>query len=398
MLISRETFGVSLPETLEADGPLPEATAVWETLLEEAARAGAGMVRASWSGADDPATRRAVTGAAARRLAVVAVCALATLRSDGAAALAAVADGLECYLELTLKEETAPDLLNGALLSARDLPVVLGLGSVRGAAPLPAAGGPRAWDASRVAAIGVEAECVVPCSRDRPPRAPASAGHTANAAPGRDGTCCVPEVPPVPDQEPGARSQEPERSDLPPGPLPDDDPTRMEESLRAFAAGLRARGIQQPIWLTLRGEPSDTPAAPDRAADLAADPGVRRRTPPDVRIARLVKHGAHALALGVPRIFLQLPAADAGATLRALRTLATWLDGARRITWLARGQYRAEFADRPNRYLLWADPEIQRLPSSLMGPLTVRDLSGEERRADTSSLRLTASPMLVERR
>jgi hypothetical protein len=320
MLISRQTFGVSLP------GPLDQASAAWETLLGEVAQAGAGLVRASWSGADDAGARQALAAAAARRLAVVAVCDPATLRPEGAACLAAVAEGPGCHLELSLKEETATDLLNGALISARELPVVLGLGPVHAAAPLPPTEAAGAWDSSQVVAIGVEV--------------------TAE----------------------------------------DDDPKRIEAPLRAFAAGLRARGLQQPIWPTLLGEPIGTPPAPDAAVD------------PETRIARLLKHGAHALALGVPRLFLQLPAADAGPTLRAVRTLATWLDGARRITWLALGQYRAEFVDRPNRYLLWADPEIQRLPSSLMGPLTVRDLAGEERRADTSSLRLTASPMLVERR
>lgn len=316
MLISRETFGVSLPE------PLDQASAAWETLLEEVSQAGAGLVRASWSGADDPGARQAVAAAAALRLAVVAVCDPSTLRPEGAAGLAEVAEGPGCHLELGLKEETATDLLNGALISAKELPVVLGMGPVHAAAPLLPAEGPGAWDAARVAAISIEV--------------------TAE----------------------------------------DDDPKRIEGPLRAFVAGLRAQGLQQPLWLTLLGAPPD----PDAAVG------------PDAQVARLLKHGAHALALGVPRLFLQLPGEDAGPTLRAVRTLATWLDGARRITWLALGQYRAEFVNRPNRYLLWADPEIQRLPSSLMGPLTVRELAGEERRADTSTLRLTASPMLVERR
>ena len=88
-----------------------------------------------------------------------------------------------------------------------------------------------------------------------------------------------------------------------------------------------------------------------------------------------MKHAAHALALGIQKLFIRLPEAEPAIGFRAVEILVRWLDGARRITWLARGQYRAEFAERPNRYLLWRDPELRRLPSSLQGPLTLQDLS-----------------------
>lgn len=156
------------------------------------------------------------------------------------------------------------------------------------------------------------------------------------------------------------------------------DPKRMEDVLRSLAATLRAGGWQQPYWIT------DLSALPDATAEQ--------------RAAWLVKHAAHALALQVKRVFLRLPFQDPEPTLQALAMLSAWLEGAQRITWLALGQYRAEFGDRPNRYLLWADPEPLRLPSSFQGPLHVRDLAGEERRVETSRLRLSDLPLLVERR
>jgi hypothetical protein len=324
MLISRETFGVSL------SGPLEQASSSWEALLEEMTAAGAGMVRVPWSGAEDPTARQAAAAAAALRLTVVAVCDPDALRPEGAAGLSAVAeaaDGAGCYLELRLSHETATEVANRALVTAGDLPIVLGLGPAEAPTPLPPPEDLSRWDAASIAAVGVE------------------------VASGED-----------------------------------DDPKRIEEPLRAFAGGLRAHGMQQPIWPTVLGEPP-APASADHGAAAS-----------DGRAARLLKFGAHALALGVPKLFLKRSETDPEATLRAIRALAAWLDGARRITWLARGQYRAEFVDRPNRYLLWAEPEIQRLPSSLMGPLTLRDLAGEERRIETTNLRLADSPVLVERR
>jgi hypothetical protein len=156
-----------------------------------------------------------------------------------------------------------------------------------------------------------------------------------------------------------------------------DDPKRMEDHLRAVAAPLRAGGWPQPFWLT----------------DLAAPPGQ-----PEAQAGWLVRHAAHALALSMSRVLLRLPETDAEPVLQALRMLAHWLEGAERITWLARGQYRAEFIDRPNRYLLWAAPGITRLPSSFQGPLHLRDMEGSERRTETSHLKLNESPVLVERR
>jgi hypothetical protein len=316
MRVSRETFGVSLCR------PLEQAPAGWEALLEEVAQAGAGAVRAPWSGADDPSARQAASAALRRGLALVAVCDPAALRPEGVAGLeaAGAAGGSGCALELRLDRETATDALDEPLRIVGERPVVLGFGPAEASAPLPE--GLDGGLLARVVALGVEV----------------------------------------------ATGEE--------------DPKRIEAPLRAFAAGLRERGLSQPIWLTL-------------AEELSASS--RDQAAADTRVARLLKYGAHALALGVPKLFLRLWEEDAGPTLRALRTFAAWLDGAQRITWLARGQYRAEFADRPNRYLLWADPEIRRVPSSLQGPLTVWDLTGEARRVETSALRLTESPVLVER-
>jgi hypothetical protein len=155
------------------------------------------------------------------------------------------------------------------------------------------------------------------------------------------------------------------------------DPKQMEEALRGLAAPLRSGGWRQPFWLT----------------DLAAPIG----TAGEEQAGWLVRHAAHALVLAMPRVFLRLPEADPVPTLLALRMLAAWLEGAERITWLARGQYRAEFVGRPNQYLLWAEPGITRLPSSFQGPLTARDLAGEVRRVETSRLTLGELPFLVER-
>lgn len=155
------------------------------------------------------------------------------------------------------------------------------------------------------------------------------------------------------------------------------DPKRMEELLRAVAAPLRAAGWQQPFWLT----------------DLVAPEGAI-----EAQQGWLVRHAAHALALAMPRVFLRLSDASAAPVLGALSMLAAWLEGAERVTWLARGQYRAEYIDQPNRYLLWAAPGITRLPSSFQGPLHLRDLDGTERRVDTSRLKLDDRPVLLERR
>jgi hypothetical protein len=155
------------------------------------------------------------------------------------------------------------------------------------------------------------------------------------------------------------------------------DPKRMEEALRGLAAPLRSGGWRQPFWLT----------------DLAAPIG----TAGEEQAGWLVRHAAHALALAMPHVFLRLPEADPEPTLLALRMLAAWLEGAERITWLARGQYRAEFVERPNQYLLWAESGITRLPSSFQGPLSARDLAGEVRRVETSRLKLGELPLLVER-
>jgi hypothetical protein len=155
------------------------------------------------------------------------------------------------------------------------------------------------------------------------------------------------------------------------------DPKRMEEALRAVAAPLRAAGWRQPFWLS----------------GLAAPKG----TAGEEQAGWLVRHAAHALALAMPRVFLRLPEADPEPALQALRMLSAWLEGAERVTWLARGQYRAEFINCPNRYLIWAEPGITRLPSSFQGPLAARDLAGQVRRVETSHLKPGELPLMVER-
>jgi len=157
-----------------------------------------------------------------------------------------------------------------------------------------------------------------------------------------------------------------------------DDPQRMEEALRRAAAPIRSAGWRQAFWLT----------------DLVPPRGMAA----DEHAGWLVRHTAHALALAMPRVFLRLPDRELEPLLRALRMLAAWLEGAGRVTWLARGQYRAEFAGRPSRFLLWEEPGITRLPSSFQGPLYVRDLGGSEQRVDTTRLKLSSLPLLVERR
>jgi hypothetical protein len=156
------------------------------------------------------------------------------------------------------------------------------------------------------------------------------------------------------------------------------DAQPLEAALRAWSSRFREQGFAQPIWIT------DLVVPPEPAAEEQA--------------AAIVKLAAHALALGVVRVFLRLGEENPRPALFALGLLAAWMDGARRVTWIARGQYRAEFADRQSRFLLWADPKNERLPSSLQGPLHARDLTGAERRVETSSLRLAESPILVERK
>jgi hypothetical protein len=156
------------------------------------------------------------------------------------------------------------------------------------------------------------------------------------------------------------------------------DPQAMEAALRAFSAHVRGQGFAQPIWIT--------------------ELGVETNLPAEAQAAAMVKLAAHALALAVPRVFLRLRKEEPEPTLSALRMLVSWISGASRITWMGRGQYRAEFRGRQSRFLLWEDPKLRRLPSSLQGPLHLRDLAGNKRRVDTSAFRLTESPVVVERK
>jgi hypothetical protein len=114
---------------------------------------------------------------------------------------------------------------------------------------------------------------------------------------------------------------------------------------------------------------------------------------------RAVQFAAHALALGIEKVFLGppwgMPVLEP--TLQAYGLLGSHLEGASRIAQTARGQYRIEIPGRHNLYLLWAAVGIHRLPSSLQMPLHVTDLTGATRRVEATRLKLTAEPVFVDR-
>ena len=114
---------------------------------------------------------------------------------------------------------------------------------------------------------------------------------------------------------------------------------------------------------------------------------------------------AHALALGIERVFL----ADGPISgwwpdhlrtppepLQAFRTLIGRLDGAAGIACLTSGQYRIEIPGHPDRYLLWKSDTASGLPSGLKGRLEVTTALGETHRIDAARLKLTAAPVFVE--
>jgi hypothetical protein len=142
-------------------------------------------------------------------------------------------------------------------------------------------------------------------------------------------------------------------------------------------------GIEMPVWLAAFGVGDDGPGG---------------------SAAGVIQVAAHALSLGIERIFLAA-GPEAGwwpadlrsppPPLQAFRTLTHQLDGAARITRLTRGQYRIERWDETPRYLLWDSDDSARLPSDLGGPLHVTTALGETHAMEAERLRLTDEPIFV---
>jgi hypothetical protein len=155
-----------------------------------------------------------------------------------------------------------------------------------------------------------------------------------------------------------------------------DDVSALTAAARGAVERAKSASKPLPCWLTAL-----------RVGDAADAP------------ARAVKLAAHALALGVPRVYLDPPWGSPmiEQTLRAYAVMIRQLEGALRIALTAHGQYRIEIPGRQNRYLLWADPSIQRRPSSLQGPLSTTDLTGGWRRIEATRLKLEPDPVFVER-
>jgi hypothetical protein len=158
---------------------------------------------------------------------------------------------------------------------------------------------------------------------------------------------------------------------------------RLERIALPLLEAAQRPGVEQPVWLAAFG--AEEPGA-------AADPDA------------VIQIAAHALALGIERVFL----ADGPAAgwwpdhlrtppepLQAFRTLARCLDGATGLTQLAPGQYRIEFATQPTRYLLWKTDRNSELPAGLEGRLQVTSPLGGARRIEAGQLRLTAEPIFV---
>jgi hypothetical protein len=159
---------------------------------------------------------------------------------------------------------------------------------------------------------------------------------------------------------------------------------RVERIARPLLQASQRPGIEQPVWLAGLGVGE---------AGATSDPG------------GVIQAAAHALALGIERIFL----ADGPAggwwpdhlhtppdPLRAFHTLAQRLDGATDILHLAPGQYRIGFPGRPDRCLLWKHPDTATLPAGLHGLLEITTPIGETRHVEAARLKLTAEPIFVD--
>lgn len=142
-------------------------------------------------------------------------------------------------------------------------------------------------------------------------------------------------------------------------------------------------GVEQPVWLAAFG-------IGDEGA--AGDPN------------GVIKIAAHALSLGIERVFLAAGPDDGWwpadlrmppPPLQALRTLTGRLEGASHLVHIAPGQYRLEFPEQKPRFLLWKSPSGARLPTDLEGPLEVIDPLGHISQMEAARLRLTDQPVFV---
>jgi hypothetical protein len=159
---------------------------------------------------------------------------------------------------------------------------------------------------------------------------------------------------------------------------------RLERVALPLLEASEQPGVELPVWLAAFG-------VGERGA--AESPG------------DMIKVAAHALALGIERLFLAASPEEGWwpadlrsppPPLQAFRTLAERLDGADRLTRVAAGQYRIQFSHRPDRYLLWNSDGTSRLPPDLRGPLEVTSVLGETRRVDRVQLALTDEPLFVD--
>jgi hypothetical protein len=156
---------------------------------------------------------------------------------------------------------------------------------------------------------------------------------------------------------------------------------RVADRLVAVAA---RPGVEQPVWLAAFGVGAEGPAGDAEG---------------------VVQVGAHALAMGVERIFLAA-GPEAGwwpADLRsppppllAFRTLSAQLDGASHVVRIGAGQYMIERPDQPERYLLWRSDGNAGLPAGLTGTLVVTPLLGEAQLVDVARFRIRNEPVFVE--
>jgi hypothetical protein len=159
---------------------------------------------------------------------------------------------------------------------------------------------------------------------------------------------------------------------------------RLERVATPLLDASEQPGVELPVWLAAFG-------VGERGA--AESPG------------GMIKVAAHALALGIERLFLAASPEEGWwpadlrsppPLLQAFRTLTERLDGAERLTRVAAGQYRIQFPHRPERHLLWSSVGASGLPPDLRGPLEVTSVLGETRRLDRTQFVLTDEPVFVD--
>jgi hypothetical protein len=143
-------------------------------------------------------------------------------------------------------------------------------------------------------------------------------------------------------------------------------------------------GVELPVWLAAFGVGDDGPGG---------------------SAAGVIQVAAHALSLGIERVFLAA-GPDAGwwpadlrappPPLQAFRTLTHQLDGATRVARITRGQYLIERLNQRERYLLWDSDGPTGLPAGLRGTIEVTSAVGDTHRMEATQLRLTDEPVFVE--